>query len=279
MRIKLGNGLLLINLLVIALVAVIYLVPIDFIRIFLGLPFVLFFPGYVLILALFPKKESLGSIERTALSFGLSIAVVPLIGLALNYTKWGITVESTLYSISFFILLMSVIAWIRQKRLSVEERFEVKYESKSISSGKTSWDKALSIILVISILGAIGVLGYVIANPKVGEKFTEFYILGDGGQAANYPEEITLGDSASVIVGIINHEQGETTYRVEVRAFSEVIGQLGGITLTDEQAYEEDLIFAPSLAGEDQKVEFLLFKGGSAEPYLTLHLYINVVPN
>ncbi|MCK4222104.1 MAG: DUF1616 domain-containing protein, partial [Dehalococcoidia bacterium] len=55
-------------------------------RIVLGLPFLLFSPGYALIAALFPKKGSLDGIERIALSFGLSIAVVPLIGLILNYT-------------------------------------------------------------------------------------------------------------------------------------------------------------------------------------------------
>jgi uncharacterized membrane protein len=54
-----------------------------------GLPFVLFVPGYVLIAALFPRADDLDWIERIALSFGLSIAVVPLIGLGLNYTPGG----------------------------------------------------------------------------------------------------------------------------------------------------------------------------------------------
>ena len=87
-----GSGLVLLNLLVIALIVAI--IPITFTsgvaRIVLGLPFVLFFPGYVLNLALFPRKEGMGGIERAALSFGLSIAAIPLIGLTLNYTPWGI---------------------------------------------------------------------------------------------------------------------------------------------------------------------------------------------
>ncbi len=57
-----------------------------FLRIPIGLLMVLFVPGYVLIAALFPRKGDLDGIERIALSFGLSIAVVPLIGLGLNYT-------------------------------------------------------------------------------------------------------------------------------------------------------------------------------------------------
>jgi len=44
--------------------------------------------------------------------------------------------------------------------------------------GQSFVDKILSIILIAAILGARGTLGYVIVTPKVGEKFTEFYVLG-----------------------------------------------------------------------------------------------------
>jgi len=54
------------------------------IRIILGLPLVLFLPGYSLITALFPGKDDLDGIARIALSFGLSIAITPLLGLALK---------------------------------------------------------------------------------------------------------------------------------------------------------------------------------------------------
>ncbi len=54
------------------------------VRILFGLPVVLFLPGYSLITALFPGKDDLDGIERIALSFGLSIAITPLLGLALK---------------------------------------------------------------------------------------------------------------------------------------------------------------------------------------------------
>ena len=66
------------------------------VRIILGLPLVLFLPGYSLIAALFAGKDDLDGIERVALSFGLSIAVVPLFGLALNYTPFGIRLTPVL---------------------------------------------------------------------------------------------------------------------------------------------------------------------------------------
>ena len=74
-----------VNILTAILILIITFAPGTIFRIILGLPMVLFFPGYTLISALFPRKDSLSGVERLALSFGLSIAVVPLIGLILNY--------------------------------------------------------------------------------------------------------------------------------------------------------------------------------------------------
>lgn len=59
-------------------------------RYVLGTLFVLFLPGYALVEALYPRGDELSPLERLALSIGLSLAVVPLVGLVLNYTPWGI---------------------------------------------------------------------------------------------------------------------------------------------------------------------------------------------
>ena len=69
MAIRVKNELIPLNLLVIVLVAVIILFPSNILRIILGLPFLLFFPGYTLVAALFTRKEGMSSIERVALSF------------------------------------------------------------------------------------------------------------------------------------------------------------------------------------------------------------------
>jgi uncharacterized membrane protein len=94
-------------------------------RIAFGLLFALFFPGYALVSALFPKRDRLGGIERLALSFGLSIAVVPLIGLILNFTPWGIKLYPIVISVTIFILAASVVGWYRQRKLEPDQRFKV----------------------------------------------------------------------------------------------------------------------------------------------------------
>jgi len=95
------------------------------IRIVLGLAFILFIPGYVLVFALFPKRDDIDVIERVALSFGLSIAVVPLVGLALNYTPWGIRLQPILASLISLVFIFSAIGWYRWKNLPIKDRFQV----------------------------------------------------------------------------------------------------------------------------------------------------------
>ncbi len=251
-------------------------------RIILGLIFLLFSPGYSLIAALFPGRYSLDTLERLALSFGLSIATIPLIGLLLNYTPLGIRLYPVLLSVLAFIIIMSTIACIRRNRLSPEERFQFSFKGKAASlrqslSGTNRLDKLLNIMLVVAIIGAIGTLCYVVASPKTGERFTEFYILGQEGKADDYPREITLGESAWVTVGIINREQETCTYLVQVNIQNEPDASLGPITLEHDQKYEDRVTFTPENPGQDQKVEFVLSKEDNGEPYLHLHLWLDVV--
>jgi len=268
------SGLLPLNIVVMVLIVAIIFALSGLLRIIFGLPIVLFFPGYVLMLALFPKKEGMNGIERIALSFGLSIAIVPLIGLILNFTWWGITLESTLYSTASFIFVTSIIAGVRRKRLQERERFEFGFQLRLLRWSGNAWDKVLSVVLVITIMGALGTLGYVIATPKVGEKFTEFYMLE--AKESDYPQEFNIGETYEVAVGIINHEHQEVSYRVEIRTAETLIGELGPVVLEHEQEWEREVSFTPVKAGDNQKVEFMLYKQGQGDVYRSLHLWVNV---
>ena len=103
---KTARDLVLVNIIAALLVTVIFFLPDSPVRIILGLPFILFFPGYTLICALFPGKEDLDIVGRLALCIGLSIAVTSLMGLALNYTAFGITLYSVAVSLFSFMLRM-----------------------------------------------------------------------------------------------------------------------------------------------------------------------------
>ena len=61
-----------------------------YLRYLFGGLLVLFLPGFSLVELLYSKRKELDDLTRVALSIGLSLAIVPLTGLVLNYTPWGI---------------------------------------------------------------------------------------------------------------------------------------------------------------------------------------------
>ena len=290
-----------------------------FLRIPIGLLMVLFVPGYVLIAALFPRKGDLDGIERIALSFGLSIAVVPLIGLGLNYTPWGIRLIPVVISIVAFTLLMAAVAYWRRISLSQEERFSLhlrqwidSLKDEIRAEGERGWvDKALTIILILSIIASIVALVYVVVTPKEGEKFTEFYILGPGGKAYDYPTEVRAGNNSTVIVGVVNHEYRLTNYTMEIQlnntpavdillSDTEENNSLNDATialstfehdrsaliipimrmnlsLQHNDTWEQPLTYVLDETGDRLKLQFLLYKEGNfTAPYRDLHLWVNV---
>ncbi len=257
------------------------------IRNVLGLPLVLFLPGYSLIAALFPAKSDLDGIERVALSFGLSIAVVPLIGLGLNYTPWGIRIHPILISLSTFTFIMCGLAYLRRAKLPESEAFDISFRATALSlkneimgSSESKLDKALTVFLIFSILLSVVTLAYVVLSPKEGEHFTEFYLLGPEGKADNYPTKYILGENGTVIVGVINHEYSPVNYTMEIKLENKSMflpENLKHITLTHNETWEEPVILTPEFEGKNMKLQFLLFnETDKSVPYRDLHLWIDV---
>jgi len=80
-----------------------------YLRYVFGGLFVLFLPGYSLIQALYPKRE-LDDLTRLVLSIGLSLALVPLAGLVLNYTPFGIRLLPVALSLAGLTLVLLFVA-------------------------------------------------------------------------------------------------------------------------------------------------------------------------
>jgi uncharacterized membrane protein len=100
-----------------------------YLRYVLGAVFVLWLPGYAFIKALFPQnlpfakalarlsdtsEKELDAIERIALSLGMSIALVPIVGLLLNYTPWGIRLTPIVLSLLALTTILSTAGIIRE---------------------------------------------------------------------------------------------------------------------------------------------------------------------
>jgi uncharacterized membrane protein len=264
-------------------------------RIIIALPVVIFIPGYCLTAALFPGKQDIDGIERIALSIGLSIIVVPLIGLWLNFTIWGIRLTPIIIALILFTVLMVQIAQYRRFLQPEEERFSVFFDKtiKEIKDSSASQQdipltRACRVILLAALIAAVCITIAVILIPKEGEKFTEFYILGQNGTAAEYPTNLIEGSSEQVIIGIDNHEYQETNYVVEIwvtnstfntttnTSFVNQMERLDrfSLSLQHNVFYQEDRRFIAPATGFN-KLTFLLFKDTAPPDRITGYERIN----
>jgi len=314
-------------------------------RVVLGLPLVLFVPGYAFVAALFPEAGSgptvggdvgerddaddgngwlhaesadaddvtassrdggIDGIERVALSFGLSIAIVPLVGLVLNFTPFGIRLVPIVGSIDAFVLAATAVAARRRWALPADERFVVPYRAWTAAAREellepdSRGDAALNALLVLSVLLATTSVGYAVAVPKQGEQFTEFYVLTENETgdlvADDYPTEFARGESKPVVVGLQNHERDEIAYTVVIEQQRVALvdnetnvsvleqRELDRFTVTaaDNETRLRNVSLAPEMTGNDTRVVFLLYRGDApADPtvddaYRELHLWVNV---
>jgi uncharacterized membrane protein len=268
----------LVNILSAILVLTIIFAPIDIIRIILGIPFILFFPGYALMIALYPRKTGWDRVTLIALSMVLSLAIVALIGLVLNYTSFGIRLDSILFSTFAFIVVLSVIGYLRIRQLRPNERRDFKLTLSSPHLGTSGFERGLSIVLIIFAMGALGMAVYDVTAPKTGQKFTEFFVLGSNDQADSYPKILRVGESGQVLVGIINHEYATATYRLEVQVDGTTNNVVEDITLPQGGKWENEVIFTPEKQESSCEVEFFLYKNDETSPLLDpLRLFVQVI--
>lgn len=298
-------------------------------RVALGLPLVLFLPGYALVAALFPEggesptaespvsesdetsgfatgaSRGIDGVERVALSLGLSIAVVPLVGLLLNFTPWGIRLVPVLFGLTAVTLSLTAVAAARRRALPESERFRVPYRDwvdvgrREVFEPETQLDGLLNVVLAVSILLALGAVGYAVVVPPQGETFTEFYVLtedeDDDRVAADYPTAFEVGDSEPVVLGIGNQEGEAVSYTVVVQLQEvEVAGnettvlerqeldRFSAPELAANETWHHDYDIQPTMTGEDLRLQFLLYRGEPpASPteenaYRDIYLWIDV---
>ena len=245
-------------------------------RIPFALVLLLFLPGYVFIAALFPGRDISG-IERFTLSVGLSIAITVFDGFAISVTVWRFRPTSIVVSLTLIILFFMVITYFMRTRLPPEQRFVPDarpfIESLKTKEEMTDIEKALIIAMVGSIIIASGMLIYAKLTFEE-EQFTALYILGGGGMAEDYQTNLSFGEPTSTMVGIENYEHAPVNYTLQV--------VLEGVVLTDKEIrldhnekWVENVTYFPDVMGQKIKLEFLLFKDGSANSYRSVHLWVN----
>ena len=288
--------------LALVLVALVFLVPDSLARQVLGLVFVLFLPGYAATAALFPEDDQIDGIERVALSFGLSIAIVPLIGLGLNFTPFGIRLDPILASVSGFIVAASLVGWYRRMRLPADERFAIVIDVKMDWRGMPMVDRLLTVGIAVMLVASVAVLAWAVTTPRVGETFTQLAILGPDGMASDYPRNLTVGEDARVLLSVKSFEHEPVNYTLVIvltnatdynftmgeepigwnstNELSPYVGVAEDFSLGHLEYYNRTFDFNVTEEGT-WKLQFMLFLEGqplTQEPYREVHLWLVVSP-
>ncbi len=274
------------------------------IRVVLGLVFVLFAPGYAVVSLLVPATDlETGSrvtvTERVVLSIGLSVIVVPLVGIVLSYTRWGLQPAAVLGAVGVLTLLLLLLAGIRRYRVAPSRRYGrtgagvVGRFHDLIVVPRNRRETVLNAVIVAGLVVAVLGVGLALATTDSGERYTEFYLLSEDPEtgelvADELPTELTVGESAELHVGIGNNEQTGMEYTV-VTQLQRVDGSVTDrteldrfeLTLEDGETREQPHVIEPTMEGE-LRVAYLLYVDDPPEEpteddaYRSVHFWIDV---
>ncbi len=254
--------------------------PLPALRVFLGVVLVLLVPGFALQAALFPHGADLDPLVRAAFSFGLSLAVLPPIFLILNALGLGIEFWPVAIALALFVCICAVVAIFRWRRLPEKEKFRVtlSVDAKEWWAAQDRTSRLLYVFLAVATITA-AVSAVFISQESAAEPFTEFYLLDTQGLTMDYPREVAAGEPVDFILGITNHEENTSQYRVVVvGGGDQALASAGPISLADGASWQGAITIRLTQPGNGQRVEFLLERTGSAWPYRTLRVWMNVLP-
>ena len=212
------------------------------VRTAVGAPLLFLVPGYVTVSVLFPRAEpvrepadagrftqarEVTDVERAALSFGVSLALLPLLAVSLSITPWGYSSPAIVGFVAGFALIGTVFAVLRRLSVPAPDRYRVRFDRRidavhgALFDTGSSIHTAVNVVLVCSILLALTTTGYALVAPQQGEEYTSLQLLSedDSGDlvASGYPEAIEPGESIPLVITLENQEGQHTNYTVVVQ--------------------------------------------------------------
>ena len=289
----------------------------------IGIPTLLFLPGYVLVALLFPGAaktadevrwnrslrdiptiDSIDFVERIALSFGMSIAFIPIFALALG-SWWDFTLPVALTGLTAVLVAGVVLAAIVRLRLPTEDRYGVSIRQGTtrlrtgLFDADSGAERIVNLVLVLAILTAVGAVGYAVATPYESGDSSLLYLASEnetGVQTASgYPTNFTAGEAQPLTVGVKNDEERRQPYTVVVTlervetdgteatvVESTEIDRLHTVIPDGESATQSHNV-VPTMVGDDLRLHYYLYKGESApsdpgpdSAYRDVYIWIDV---
>jgi uncharacterized membrane protein len=292
------------------LVAAVFYLPVTdaAVRTLVGAPLLFFLPGYVAVAAAFPGRQpatadaATGALarmtssastrgftwfERAALSFGVSVALLPLLALAESLALGSLAAPATVATLAAFVTAGAVVAGVRRLRLPADERYRGPVAAwaadlhAAIFDADSTVDALLTAALAVTVLLAVSTMAYAMAAPQDGERFSTLgvYTENETGDlvADGYPSNLSVGEPAELVAAVENHERRDVEYTLvvelqRVRTDGETASVVEDEVLDRESravaagetwTWRHEL--APTFAGEQLRVTYYLYRGDAPD--------------
>lgn len=259
-----------------------------------GLLFIFVAPGYAAVSLFIPGSNLRGLdvnistateislVERLLLAVGLSIAIIPLIGVVLHFSPWMLGPVTYLSVTGVLTLLTTIGAIVRRGQLPRSRQFRVTGVAETVvgwlASARGNRERYLNILFVSGVtIAMIGVMTAV-AMSGPGERFTEFYIQTEDpvtGEptSVNYPTNMTVNEQYGYIVGITNNEHRAEQITVVVELQRTEDGQTVETSELDRftravehgETVEKSISVQPDMRGENLRLSYQLYRGTPPE--------------
>lgn len=288
-------------------------------RFVLGGLLLFFLPGYALLAAAFPGEAERRSTdvrravsphtgitfgERLALSFGTSVALLPVFALVVAAIDRRLSTAATVGVLSAFVVLASAIAFFRRVLRPAGDRFtlpvaRLSSRFRDFLDRDSAADTAINVVLVASVLVGASAATYALAVPQPGPEYTTFSLLTRNDTtgelvAADYPTNLSPGQPAELIVNVENHRGERTEYTVvaemermrtdgdSARVVSDRELSRFSAALGPSQTWRRPHTVSPQQTGENLRLSYYLYRGdapadaGPESAHRQLHLWVNV---
>lgn len=288
------------------------------VRFVIGMLFLLVPLGYAVVYALFPENSEtlslrhdtvdssgiilrydLDTIDRIALSCGVSIVGIALLGLGIEFSPLRFEPLTAVFTLGLATMAATAVAMWRRRQLPEHDRYTASggYLGRiyrEFTNPASSAELALNVVVVVALLSAAAGSAFVLMADDSQQGGTEFYLLSESDgtpQAADYPENVTVGSETTLNVTVENNAAVQKEYTVVAQV--EHVSANGTVTRAAElerftrrvdgnTPWSIQHTFSPEAPGDNVRLQYLLYEGPVPEEPRArnadrdLHLWLTV---
>ncbi|UWG47978.1 Membrane associated protein with extracellular Ig-like domain, a component of a putative secretion system [Halanaeroarchaeum sp. HSR-CO] len=271
-----------------------------------GLPLLVFLPGYALMAAIFPaapSQEVVGErfdggrtswVGRLAMAIAASPVIVAAVGYLLSLTV-GIGRVPAVVGIGTVTVLGVLVAGVRRNRLAPNGRAAPLDGALPVVENLFGTSGLQKVTTAVALIAFVVAVAYVGVTPADGDAYSEVALLSENETgdlvATGYTSTYVAGQEEPHHIAVWNHEGNETTYGVvtvvqSVDSNGSVTAQQRldetTVTVEDGKRAVVERSIAPTMTGSELRLHTAVYKGGlpdeprPAEAPYSVHRWIVV---